>query len=148
MDITIRPLDREDKDAWLDLWQAYLEHYGETASEHLTFTTFDRLVTREHPLRCRLADDGSGRALGLIHYFVHESTWATREVCFVEDVFVPPDLRRHGFAWAVVLDGAGVAGNNCCKRLYMSVPGTDETALEFFRAIAAETDWIVFDVKL
>jgi len=85
MDITVRPLDREDKQGWLELWQAYLEHYGENASAHLTFSTFDRLVNREHPLRGRIALSGTD-VIGFAHYFVHDSTWHTRETCFVEDV--------------------------------------------------------------
>lgn len=148
MDVTIRPLDREDKQGWLDLWQDYLGHYGENASAHLTFTTFDRLVNRDHPLRCRLAAEADGTPVGFIHYFVHESTWHTREVCFVEDVFVLDSHRRKGIAKAMVADVARVAGINNWRRMYMSVPGTDEQALGFFRTIAAETDWIVFDYKV
>lgn len=74
MPLTIKPLDREDKEAWLDLWQGYLEHYGENASAHLTFTTFDRLVTREHPLRARVALNEAREIVGFVHYFLHEST--------------------------------------------------------------------------
>ena len=147
MDITVRPLDREDKQGWLELWQAYLEHYGENASAHLTFSTFDRLVNREHPLSGRIALSGTD-VIGFAHYFVHDSTWHTRETCFVEDVYVDAAYRRRGVARKLVDDVARVAGTNSWGRLYMSVPGTDERAISFFRAVAEETDWIVFEYKL
>ena len=148
MPLTIKPLDREDKEAWLDLWQGYLEHYGENASAHLTFTTFDRLVTREHPLRARVALNEARKIVGFVHYFLHESTWYTREVCFVEDVFVTPSARRKGVGRELIEDVVRVAGINTWGRLYMSVPGTDTSALAFFGSVADDTDWVVFERKL
>lgn len=148
MDVTIKPLDREDKEGWLDLWQAYHDHYGDPVSAHLTFNTFDRLVTREHPLRARIAIDENRRVVGFVHYLLHESTWYTREVCFIEDVFVAEDLRRQGIGRQIIADVARVSGINRWGRLYMAVPGTDEAAVSFFGAVADETDWVVFERKL
>ena len=64
MTISLKPLDREDKNGWLELWQGFLENYGENASAHLTFSTFDKLVTKEHPLRARIALDE--KAVGIV----------------------------------------------------------------------------------
>lgn len=148
MNITLKPLDQEDKEGWLALWQGYLEHYGETASAHLTFTTFDKLVNREHPLRARIALDEERNVVGFVHYFVHESTWQTREICFLEDVFVDREHRRKGIGKQLIEDVSRVVSINSWARLYMAVPGTDEGALSFFETLAEETDWIVFDFKL
>jgi len=131
MTISLKPLDREDKDGWLELWQGFLENYGENALAHLTFSTFDKLVTKEHPLRSRIALDENQRIVGFIHYFLHDSTWQTRESCFIEDLYVAKDMRRQGIGRQLLDDVARVAGINRWSRLYMAVPGSDETALSF-----------------
>ena len=131
MTISLKPLDREDKDGWLELWQGFLENYGENALAHLTFSTFDKLVTKEHPLRSRIALDENQRVVGFIHYFLHDSTWQTRESCFIEDLYVAKDMRRQGIGRQLLDDVARVAGINHWSRMYMAVPGSDETALSF-----------------
>ena len=131
MTISLKPLDREDKDGWLELWQGFLENYGENALAHLTFSTFDKLVTKEHPLRLRIALDENQRIVGFIHYFLHDSTWQTRESCFIEDLYVAKDMRRQGIGRQLLDDVARVAGINRWSRMYMAVPGSDETALSF-----------------
>jgi len=131
MTISLKPLDREDKDGWLELWQGFLENYGENALAHLTFSTFDKLVTKEHPLRSRIALDENQRIVGFIHYFLHDSTWQTRESCFIEDLYVAKDMRRQGIGRQLLDDVARVAGINRWSRMYMAVPGSDETALSF-----------------
>jgi len=148
MDLTFRPLDRDDKDAWLELWRAYHEHYGETVSANLTFNTFDRLADRTNALRCRLAVTSERRIVGFINYFVHESTWTTREVCYIEDLFVAQDVRRQGVGRQLLDDVARVAGINRWARLYMAVPATDEQAVAFFRTACTETDWMIFEHPL
>ena len=88
MTISLKPLDRKDKDGWLELWQRFLENCVENASAHLTFLTFDKLVTKEHPLRSRIALDENQRIVGFIHDFLNVSTWQTREICFIDDLYV------------------------------------------------------------
>ena len=148
MTISLKPLDREDKDGWLELWQGFLENYGENASAHLTFSTFDKLVTKEHPLRARIALDENRRIVGFIHYFLHDSTWQTRESCFIEDLYVASDMRRQGIGRQLLDDVYRVAGINRWSRVYMAVPGSDETALSFFENVSEEKDWVIFDHKL
>lgn len=98
---------------------------------HLTFSTFDKLVTKEHPLRSRIALDENQRIVGFIHYFLHDSTWQTRESCFIEDLYVAKDMQRQGIGRQLLDDVARVAGINRWSRMYMAVPGSDETALSF-----------------
>ncbi len=148
MELTIRPLDRDDKDGWLALWRAYHAHYGDEVSADLTFTTFDRLVDRTHSLRCRIALTPEHKVVGFVNYFLHDSKWQTRESCFIEDIFVGVEARRQGVGQRMLQDIHRIANINRWGRLYMAVPGTDDGAVAFFRATAEESDWIVFDYEL
>jgi GNAT superfamily N-acetyltransferase len=148
MTISLKPLDREDKDGWLELWQRFLENYVENASAHLTFSTFDKLVAKEHSLRSRIALDENRRIVGFIHDFLHVSTWQTRETCFIEDLYVAKDIRRQGIRRQLLDDVARVAGINRWSRMYMAVPSSDETARSFFERVSEEKDWGIFDHKL
>ncbi len=148
MNLKMRPIDPENKDGWLALWRAYHEHYDEIVSADLTFTIFDRLIKRDEPLRGRIAFSEDDEPVGFVNYFLHPSSWSTRDVCFVEDVFVGAKFRRQGVGRELIEDVARVVNINRWSRLYMAVPGTDDVAMAFFASLAEESDWVVFDYPL
>ena len=57
-------------------------------------------------------------------------------------------MRRQGIGRQLLDDVARVAGINRWSRMYMAVPGSDETALSFFESVSEEKDWVIFDHKL
>jgi hypothetical protein len=63
---TVRPLTAADFDAWLPLWQGYLEFYETELSEDITRHTFDRLVDSTTEMYCALAIHTDGSAVGMV----------------------------------------------------------------------------------
>lgn len=92
--IEIRPLRPEDKDAWLVLWQGYLTFYEQELAPEITEDLFARLLSEKgHHALVAVCDEVP---VGLVHYLFHDSSWSTRSVCYLEDLYVSEDLRRSG----------------------------------------------------
>jgi GNAT superfamily N-acetyltransferase len=92
--IEIRPLRPGDKEAWLVLWQGYLTFYEQDLAAEVTEDLFTRLLSEKgHNALVAVLDDVP---VGLVHYLFHDSSWSTRSVCYLEDLFVSESLRRSG----------------------------------------------------
>jgi len=92
--IEVRPLQPEDKDAWLELWQGYLTFYEQELASEVTENLFARLLSQKgHRALVAVCD---GVPVGLVHYLFHDSSWSTRCVCYLEDLYVSEDLRLSG----------------------------------------------------
>jgi GNAT superfamily N-acetyltransferase len=113
--VTIRPLAGADRAGWDPLWAGYLAYYKENLPPHVTEETWRRLndpATDPHGI---VTVDADGRLIGFSHYLFHRSTWAIGPYCYLEDLFVAPDVRGGGVGKALVeatyaaADAAGAA---------------------------------------
>ncbi len=97
----IRPLSVKDREEWRTLWQGYLRFYRRRLPEEVTTTTFARLAD---PGRAPfgLVAERDGRLVGFVHYLFHSSTWALREICYLEDLYVDPAQRGGGVGRALI----------------------------------------------
>lgn len=100
--IAVRPLVAEDKRVWRELWRGYLGFYETDLPEPIYAAAFARLVdpavTDYHGL-IALRDD---RPVGLAHYLFHRHGWQIEEVCYLQDLFVDPAVRRSGVGGALI----------------------------------------------
>ncbi len=93
----IRTVSKTDRDQWLQLWQGYLEFYQSELDQTLTDLLWQRILDPNHHIQARVAvreDDGS--LLGLAHFFPHAHTWYDHDVCYLNDLFVSPQIRGSG----------------------------------------------------
>ena len=67
--ITLLPAADNDFAQWLPLWKSY--------------QTFYRVAVAKR----------EGKIVGFVHYLFHRSTWAESDYCYLEDLFVDPDVR-------------------------------------------------------
>ncbi len=102
MPVEIRPLEARDRDAWLPLWQGYLDFYETSVADDVTDETWQRIVDPAGPIRGLGAFDASGRLIGIVHYLFHPVTWSISERCYLEDLFVSPNARRSGAGHALI----------------------------------------------
>uniref|UniRef100_UPI001F592FB0 GNAT family N-acetyltransferase n=2 Tax=Microbacterium TaxID=33882 RepID=UPI001F592FB0 len=89
---TISPLRASDRSEWGELWEQYLTFYESDLDPAVTDDVFARLVAGDG-LHGALARDDDGRAVGFVHWLFHPSTWTTSSYCYLEDLFVAPDVR-------------------------------------------------------
>ena len=99
--VTTRALEDDDYPQWLGLWAGYLRFYRERLPEEITQNTFNRLVDPQHELKALVAES-EGRLIGFAHYLFHSSTWSRSGYCYLEDLFVDPDVRGQGAGRALI----------------------------------------------
>jgi GNAT superfamily N-acetyltransferase len=70
-------------------------------------------------------------------YFHNFSTFLGRKGLYLEDLYVRPAYRRHGFGRAMLLQVARIAAERNCGRLEWSVLDWNEPAIFFYETLGA-----------
>jgi GNAT superfamily N-acetyltransferase len=96
MTVSIRKIEARDEARWRTLWDGYLRFYKEELPEAVTKYTWKRLMSVESPVFGIVAEDSSDGVIGIANYLIHESTWASTPLCYLEDLFVDPARRAIG----------------------------------------------------
>lgn len=94
--IRIRPIESRDEARWRVLWDAYTRFYEREPDEAVTRHTWARILDPHAPVHAIVAEDGDGRVIGIANYLLHENTSTLAPVCYLQDLFVDPDVRAQG----------------------------------------------------
>jgi hypothetical protein len=81
MTLEIKALSPDDHPAWLPLWRGYQAFYKVDIAEAVTQSTRSRMLDPAEPVHGALAML-DGKAVGLVHFLFHRSTWTVGNVCF------------------------------------------------------------------
>jgi len=92
----IRPALDSDREQWDSLWQGYLKFYRSSLAAEVTDLLWQRIHDPAHEIQCRVAAAEDGKLAGLVHFFPHAHTWHAARVCYLNDLFVRPEIRGGG----------------------------------------------------
>lgn len=96
MTLTIRPIEARDEARWRVLWDGYTRFYEREPEETLTRHTWARIMDPHAPVYAIVAQDETGTVIGIANYLLHENTSTLTPVCYLQDLFVDPQVRAHG----------------------------------------------------
>ena len=87
-----------------------------------------------------------GRPVGFALFFHNYSTFLGQPGIYLEDLFVTPEMRGHGFGKALLTFLAKLAVERKCGRLEWSVLDWNAPAIGFYKKLGAVTmdEWTVF----
>lgn len=104
MSLTIRPVEPRDKAQWQALYDDYHSFYERPDLPQSFFdTAFSRLTAPEgREVHALVAEDETGRLLGLTHYLYHAHLWRPEGTCYLQDLFTAGDARGRGVARALI----------------------------------------------
>jgi len=148
MPVTIGRFQAADESDWRALFGAYNAFYDVTLPEKVYAATWQRLIETDGDLHGFAARDAAGTPIGLVHYFFHGSTWSLRERCYLEDLFVGPEVRGTGIGRALIAAVADAARGRGCDRLYWHTHASNATARRLYDAVAAHDGFIRYDLPL
>jgi GNAT superfamily N-acetyltransferase len=97
----------------------------------------------EHP-----GEDGPVIA-GFALWFLNFSTWVGRHGIYLEDLYVRPELRGHGYGSALLVELARIADERGYGRLEWAVLDWNESAHRFYESLGAVPmhEWTVWRVS-
>ena len=146
----LRRAARSDLDTIIELIHALAEYEREPEAVGL-----DREELAAAPLRpaARTRRSSSprprrARAPGFALFFHNFSTWAGKPGIYLEDLFVRPEFRGHGYGKALLVELARLAVERGCARLEWSVLDWNEPSIAFYRALGAVPmdEWTTYRV--
>ncbi|WP_237152092.1 GNAT family N-acetyltransferase [Oryzibacter oryziterrae] len=147
MDLVIRDAVASDEGQWRQLWAGYLTFYKTELAEGVTAHTWQRLLDPASPLFCRVAFAGD-RMVGFANCVLHEGTWVTQPICYLEDLFVDPDTRGAGVGRALIDDLLRLASERGWDRVYWHTHETNTTARKLYDRFRPANGFVVYQLDL
>ncbi|MFC4560396.1 GNAT family N-acetyltransferase [Nocardiopsis mangrovi] len=146
----IRPARPDDVPAIHRLVRDLAEYEKEPESATATEADFHAALFGAHPAAfahiAEHAGDGGTEIAGFALWFRNFSTWTGRHGIYLEDLYVRPELRGHGYGKALLAELAGICAAQGYTRLEWSVLDWNTPSIDFYRALGAVPmdEWTVF----
>lgn len=142
-DFGIRPFAAEDFDAWYPLWRGYQAFYKVDIPRATSEITWQRLLDPTEPMSGVFALDG-GRPAGIVHYIRHRSCWTVGDYCYLQDLFVAPELRGQGAGRRMIEHVYREAERMGCSRVYWLTHETNTDAMQLYDRIADRSGFVQY----
>lgn len=145
----LRPATEADLDTIIALIHGLADYEHEPDA-----VTLDREELRANLFGLRpyaeviLADTDGGDNAGFALFFHNFSTWRGKPGIWLEDLFVRPEYRGHGFGRALLVELARVAVERGCGRFEWSVLDWNQPSIAFYKALGAVPmdEWTTYRV--
>ncbi len=142
----IRQAEPRDEAAWRQLWAQYLAFYGVSLPPAQTDRTWGWLMTPDHPLKLRVAEDDGGGLAGFALWQHHPSSWVMTDDLYLEDLFVSPAARGKGLGRALIEDLYAIARARGFGRVYWMTETGNAQARRLYDAVSAHDDHIRYRI--
>lgn len=144
----IRPVRPDDIDELLEMVRELAE-YEQAADQFIaTHQSYHQLFFGDNPAVFAVVVDQPGpghRLAGFAIYFRNFSTWLGKHGIYLEDLYVRPQYRGHGYGKSLLAYLARECLTKGYGRLEWWVLDWNDPALGFYRSLGAEpmSDWTV-----
>lgn len=141
----IAPLGPADRSAWEVLARGYKDFYQTPTSPQEYEAAWQRLLARDGVFGLGAKLDGE--LVGIAHYVLHRSAWAPT-VCYLQDLFVAPEIRGKGVARALIDAVAAAAREAGAARFYWQTMQDNTVARALYDKVARFKGFIRYDYPL
>lgn len=142
----IRALKSTDFEAWLPLWNGYLEFYETELEPEITRHTFERLIDPATNMHGALALNDEGQAIGMVNWLTHPGTWSAKDYVYLEDLYVAKDARATGAGRALIEHVNEWAKSADIAKVYWLTAETNKTAQLLYDRVATKTGFIHYQI--
>lgn len=144
--IILRPVAATDFDAWLPMWRAYQAFYKSDIPHATTLVTWQRMLDAKEPVWAALAWRGE-RVVGMAHWIFQRSCWTVEHTCYLQDLFVVPDLRNSGLGRRLIEHVGAQARDAGSTGIQWMTHETNTTARLLYDRIAVRTGHLQYEQK-
>jgi GNAT superfamily N-acetyltransferase len=143
---TIRAALPSDEPAWRELWRGYCEFYETRLPDQVTNRTWQRILDPDSQIMCIVAEV-EGRVRGFANCVVHEATWETQAVCYLEDLYVDPAARGQGVAGTLLEWLRNAMRAEGWARLYWMTRRDNAQARRLYDRFASADDFVRYVIR-
>jgi GNAT superfamily N-acetyltransferase len=147
VNLIIRPIEINDYNQWLPLWDGYNAFYGRSGETALpleiTQATWSRFFDESEPVNAMVAES-DGQLLGLVHYIFHRSTTSIALTCYLQDLFTTEAARGKGLGHALIEAVYHEAKQAGSPRVYWQTHHTNHTAMQLYNKVADDSGFVVY----
>lgn len=145
MAYSVRRLQEKDKAAWLPLFKGYITFYKATVADDVIETTWQRLLSDAEGFhKGFVAVDDTDKPVGIAHIIFHRSTWSPTWYCYLEDLFVQPDLRAGGIGKMLIEAVYKAADERQCTRTYWMTQEFNYRARGLYDQMATKSPFVQY----
>jgi GNAT superfamily N-acetyltransferase len=141
--LLVRSVRGTDVQAWLALWHGYCAELGGEVSEATTEGVWQRILAP-----CLLACNTRCEAVGFANYVLHPRTWTLQPVCYLEDLFVAPEMRGHGVGLILIQGPVLLGKQHDWRHVYWHTRKNNHAARNLYDRLATRTDFVRYDIQL
>ena len=141
--VMIRPLSPGDQADWMPLWRGYQSFYKVDIPEEVSEVTWRRLNDPAEPMAGALAWSGT-TAVGLVHHIRHRSCWTADDYCYLQDLYVAPELRGTGIGRQLIEYVYALARDQGLNRVYWLTHETNTEAMRLYDRIADRSGFVQY----
>ena len=137
-----RPLI-SDREQWDVLWQGYLTFYESSLPTDVTDLLWQRIHDSTHEIQCRVAVASDNSLVGLVHFFPHAHTWFANSVCYLNDLFVNPQIRGGGIGAGLIDAVVAEARQQGWAEVYWHTQQNNSVARGLYDKVTGGTDGFI-----
>jgi GNAT superfamily N-acetyltransferase len=142
-DLVIRPVGPDERAAWEPLWIGYRLFYESPVTNAVSDVLWKRLHDPAEPLHV-LGAYRDGRLIGIAHYLFHRSTWTPGDYCYLQDLFVTPEVRGGGAGRALISGVESEARKAGASRLHWLTKEDNHSARALYDQMADRSGFIQY----
>ena len=143
--VSVRRLEARDKAAWLPLFKGYIEFYKSSVADDVIEESFARLLSGIEGFHIGfVAVDHTDTPIGLAHALFHRSTWSSTWYCYLEDLFVRPDIRAKGVGRQLIEAVYRESEQRGVTRTYWSTQEFNYRARGLYDQVATKSPFIQY----
>lgn len=145
--LTRRP-ETPDRADWDRLYAGYAAFYGVQQTQAMRDRVWHWIHDHQHEVEALVAEDSSGRLVGLAHFRPFARPLSASIGGFLDDLFVDPQVRGKGVARALI-SAVTDEGQRRGWSVIRWITAEDNTrARALYDRIADATHWKTYDIRL
>ncbi|WP_439886850.1 GNAT family N-acetyltransferase [Pseudomonas sp. MBLB4123] len=141
--VEIRPVGAADQAAWLPLWQGYQRFYMTEIPAAASEQAWQRFLDPAEPMHAALAWH-EDKAIGLVHWVYHRSSWTVGDYCYLQDLFIAKDVRSSGIGRQLIEHVYDQARQRECARVYWLTHESNSRAMLLYERIAERSGFVQY----
>ncbi|MGY4532186.1 GNAT superfamily N-acetyltransferase [Pseudomonas sp. TE3786] len=141
--LEIRPISAADHAAWLPLWQGYQRFYNTVIADETSAITWQRFLDGGEPINAALAWQ-NGKAVGLVHFIYHRSTWTVGNYCYLQDLYVQEGIRGGGIGRQLIEHVYAEAKAAGASRVHWLTHESNTDAMHLYDKVADRSGFVQY----